>query len=143
MGIRMERFPEHGVTLVIYSGEISTEDVLTHFTQLDPADLVRRINVLDPTLDYRVGVAAIPKLKGIIAAKLHELDNGERAAAAFVSSSGSTELVHSFWPTYLGTDFPGTRAGFASLEQAYDWLGLADDARKAVTAAVRSHVTEH
>lgn len=139
MGIRTERFPEYGLTLVLYSGVISTEDVRTHMRELDPADLVLRINYLDPTMDYRVDVAALPELKGIIRAKLRALDQGERAAAAFVSRCAN-DPAGTFWPNYLkiAEDFPGARASFTSLDEAFDWLGLPDAARQAVTGAVQT-----
>jgi hypothetical protein len=141
MGIRMERFPEHGVTLAVYSGVVCADEAMTHFRSLAPADLVRRINYFDPTVDYRVDVATIPELKGVIEAKLLALDEDERAAAAFVSSSGDCSLLRTFWPNYLAINenFPGARLAFVTLEEAYDWLDLPDDARRAVSEAVQTH----
>lgn len=140
MGVRVERFPEYGVTLCVFSGKITPEVVRRHFSSLEPDDVVRRINYADPTGDMSgVDVTIFPELKRVIAARLNALLAGKRGVSAVVSDAKIDTLTLHFWASYVGQDssFPVRVASFESLEAACAWLGLPEAGCRAVIAAAR------
>ena len=138
MSVRVEHFPEFGVTLVIYSGAVTPEVMLRFVDDLGPADAGPWINYLDPTLDLSgMDVAHIPVLRRALAAKLKALYGEGHIKTALVTASQVNELVLSFWPSYVGHDveYPHEPTAFASLDAACDWLRLPETAHRALAEA--------
>jgi hypothetical protein len=140
MGVRIERFPEYGVTLCIYSGLITFEAALEHFDRLGPEDALRRIDYADPTTDLAsVDMAATPRLRREVAARLNKLLAGRRGVAAIVSDGKTGKLTPDFWAHYVAQDesFPVEVRSFDSLEAACAWLDLPESGCRAVIAAAK------
>jgi hypothetical protein len=138
VSVRVEHFPEFGVTLVIYSGALTPEAMERFVDDLGPADAGYWINYLDPTLDLSgMDVAHIPVLKRALAAKLKTLYGEGHVPAALVTASPVNDLVLNFWPSYVGLDgeYPREPTSFASLEAVCDRLQLPEAARRALIEA--------
>jgi hypothetical protein len=137
MGIRVQRFPEFGVTVNIYSGVVTADDIKAHLEALEAADVVRTMDYIAPSMDSHVEVTAIPELQLVASAKLRALHGDEPAMVAFLSESKAHAQVLSFWPTYLRSHgYPASAAAFTSLRAACEWLGLPDAACLALAEAV-------
>jgi len=138
MSLRVERFPEYGVTLCVYSGVFTVEDLREHWSALTPEDVIRRISYADATADAsRIDMGAFPELKRHFAARLKALLAGKRGLSAFVSDGKTGRLGPDFWTSYLGQDssVPVQVAPFESLEAACAWLGVPEAGCRAVIAA--------
>lgn len=142
MGIRVKRLPELGLTLNVWSGAITREDLIDHYGSLTPADGGRRIAFLDPTVDLSsVGVAAIPELKRVVTSKFKEIYGDRPVLSAMVCGAGPNRPLLDFWLRYTGGEGEASMSGplvFESMQAACDWLGLPDEACKLVNAAVDS-----
>ena len=141
MCVRVQRFREFGVTLNIFSGALTHEAMMRFIEQIDPADGVRWINYLDPTLDVSgLDVARIAVRKRALAAKLHTLHAAAPVRSALVCASPMNELVVEFWPRYVGRDehYPAEPTAFPTLEAACAWLELPQGACEALSDAVVS-----
>jgi hypothetical protein len=139
MGIRAKRLPEYGVTVVIWSGRLTLEELRRHFGALDAACTDRWINYWDPSVDLSgLDVARIPEVKRLLAGKLKELYGDKRAISAVVCDPALQDPFPGFWPSYASADhaYPAEVAAFPSLEAACAWLNLSDDGRRAVIDAV-------
>ena len=142
MGIRVKQVPEFGLTLIIWSGTVTREEVIEHYSRLTAADAGRRIIYLDPTLDRSgLDVASFPELRRIITAKFKELYGDTPVRSAIVRGGASvSEPDIDFWFRYAGVeiDYSNTPAGFPSFEAACEWLGLPDAACRAVREAIET-----
>lgn len=139
MCIRVKRFPEFGVDLVVYSGALTRETLTRFIAELQPVDGARWINYLDPTLDESgLDVAYIPALKRAFAEKLTALHGETRVRSALVTASPVNELILRFWPSYVGRDvrYPAEPVACRTLDEACEALGLPAEARPALAEAV-------
>jgi hypothetical protein len=142
MGVRVERFPEHEVTLCVFSGVITAEVIREHLSLLEPEDVARRVTYADPTADISdLAMTHFPQLKREIASRLNELLAGKRGVSALVSTSRQSKLAYDFWATYVGLDgsFPVEVRSFERLEAACAWLAIRDAGCKRMIAATKSH----
>jgi hypothetical protein len=139
MAIRVKRLPEYGVTVVIWSGRLTLEEVRRHLSTLDAASPGRWLNYWDPSVDVSgLGIAKIPEVKRLLAARLKEVYGDKQLISAVVRAPGTHELFPEFWPGYASADqaYPAKVKAFLSLEAACEWLNLPDDGRRAVIDAV-------
>jgi hypothetical protein len=140
MVIWTKRLPEHGVTVAIASGAVTSHDVTLDIQGLQATDASPRwLSYLDPTLDLSsIDVAFLPSLRRLMAAKLRELHGGQKVVTAMVSPSGVEDVFRRFWPNYAGRDrtYPALPAAFTSVEKACSWLGLSDAGCRAVAETI-------
>jgi len=147
MGIRAKPLPPYGVTVVVWSGRLTLQEIRRHVGALDAVctDANRWLNYWDPSADLsELDVAAIPEQKRLLAAKLRELYGDKRAISAIVRDPGLHETFPEFWTAYASVDpaYPAEVKGFTTLEAACEWLNLPDDGRRAAIAAVESLAAE-
>jgi hypothetical protein len=141
MAIRAKRLPEYGVTVVVWSGRLTVDEVRRHIGGLGAVctDANRWVQYWDRTADLSgLGVAVIPELKRLIAAKLKELYGDKHAVSAVVRAPAMHDPFPEFWPSYASADqaYPAEVAAFPSLEAACAWLNLSEDGRRAVIDVV-------
>jgi hypothetical protein len=141
MGIELRRFPEHHVTLAIFSGAVDSDQISALYSSLDQRDRGRWVGYWHDDVDISgVDVANIPRLKHLVAQRRKEIF-GDALLSKFaaVHSPGSTEELFRFLQNYFATgDVRVTPPRiFSNLETAFDWLGLSDEARKELTDAAR------
>jgi hypothetical protein len=139
MGIQAKRLPEHGVTVVIWSGRLTPEEIRRHIGGLDAVYSDRFLQYWDPSADLSgVNIAAIPELKRLLADKLKALYGDKRAVSAVVRDPAMKEQFPQFWPSYVSADhgYPAQAVAFSSLEAACAWLNLTDDGGQAVIDAL-------
>ena len=140
MGVRLQRFPEYGVTLEVFTGVITPELLFGRLRALREGDGARWIIYIDPTVDLsRVDIATIPELKNANAARLKALKI-EDPRIAFVCDPGECEndLTFEFWLRYvqLRHEHPGAQQVFSTLAEACDWLDLPQAARTRLAEAI-------
>jgi len=148
MGVRLERLPEYGVTLEIFTGALTPELLFGRLRALREGDGARWILYIDPSVDLsRVDIASIPELKRANAARLKAL-NIDDPRIAFVCDPGEHEReTFDFWLRYvqLRHEHPGSQELFRTLAEACAWLGLPEGAcgaaRGAVTEAVEAEAS--
>jgi hypothetical protein len=141
MGIWTKRLPEYGVTVVVWSGRLTLEEVRRHVSTLEVVCSGRWLNYYDPSVDLSgLDIEQILQLNRVLAAKLREIYGDNPVISAVVSAPETHELLPRFWPHYVGADrsYPAEVVGFTTVEAACDWLNLADDGRRAVIDAVES-----
>jgi hypothetical protein len=140
VGVRLERYPEHGVTLEIFTGAITWKVLHEHLSLLREGDQARLL-YFDPTVDTsRLDVAGFPEFRRATAARLKEL-NVEKALLAFVCApGGSNEQLLDFWCRYVQVDslHPATPALFPSFQVACHWLSLPEAACRTLIEAVET-----
>lgn len=141
MCVRVQRFPQFGVTLNIFSGALTHDAMMRFIDQIEPADGARWINYLDPTLDVSaLDVARTATRKRALAARLHALHSAApvRSALVCASPTKTNELVVEFWPRYVALDehYPAEPAAFPTLEAACAWLELPQGACEVLSDAV-------
>lgn len=138
MGVRIERFPEYGVTLSVFTGIITPEILREHMSALQPEDLARRITYADPTSDLSgVDIAAFPELKREFIVRQEPLLAGKPGFSAIVCKGKSGRLTPDFWASYFGQDssYPVRVMAFETLEAACAWLALPEAGCRAVVEA--------
>lgn len=135
MAIRVKLFPEYKVSLHVYSGAITVEEVRKAVSELDPAS--RWLSYYTPTVDLSaIDVAHIPELRGIVSNK-EQARGGARLPTAIVTTSDSTAEMLRFWCSYaVAAPSPHEPAIFDSLEEACRWLGLPPDAHGKIAAEI-------
>lgn len=144
MGVRLERFPEYGVTLEVFTGVITPESLFGRLRALREGDGARWIIYIDPSVDLsRVSIATIPKLRQANADRLKAL-HIEEPRIAFVCDPGEHEQVtFEFWLRYvqLHHEHPGSQYLFPTLADACDWLDLPQAARTTLVEAVEAETS--
>jgi hypothetical protein len=139
MGVRLERFPEYGVTLEIFTGVITRELLFGRLAALREGDGALWIIYIDPTVDLsQVDIVTISKLKRANAVRLSEL-NIDDPKIAFVCDQNESDLItFEFWLRYvqLRHEHPGSQELFPTLAEACDWLDLPQAACTTLTEAV-------
>lgn len=147
MGLRLAKFPEHGLTLRIASGAVEADEVIRCYEELDATCGPRWLTYIDvePSAQARadvvdvVPVDRLPEIKRVIARKTKELFRDKPTKGAVVCRSKAYEETVKFWRAYVaaGEEHPPETAFFTSLEAACAWLELSDAARAAVVAAIQ------
>lgn len=141
MGIVVKRLPDYGLTLDIWRGTVTAEDMIEHFEGLTQAEAQRRLSFIDPAVNlYAMDIAAIPKLRRLTACKLDELYADRPMLSAVVCGPGENKPVIEFWQRYVWGDHEAGRhpVAFSSLEEAFDWLALPETARQKVIEALEA-----
>lgn len=141
MGIKLKRYPEYDVTVLIFSGKLRLDDFVELCAKLDRRDRGRWLSYGDSTLDLSgIDVAHLPELKRVIASKQREIFSDTQPPNAIVYSSRAGELFVRFWQKYAlaGDIHPMTPTVFSDFKAACDWLGLPEAARAEIEADVES-----
>jgi hypothetical protein len=136
MSVRVKHFPEHGVTLYLYSGAITPEAAIQCIGSFRGG---RQVHYVDQTADLSgLSVAFIPELKRAADARLKEVGGVEPVVPALVSPSGGNASFLHFWCSYVAADkdHPVRPAEFTDIKAACEWLGLAEPACDALSEAV-------
>jgi hypothetical protein len=139
--IRVIRCHDFGVNISIYSGKITREELIRHYSAIDADDAAsadRWISYFAPSADLsELDIAAMAELKRLTSAKIREVYGDRPLAVAIVCDSRINEPILSVWRSYLGADVdhPTAPGMFSSLRAACDWLG-APAARDAIAAMI-------
>ena len=139
MGIVVKQFPEYDLTLDMWRGTVTAEDMIEHFEGLTQAEAQRRLSFIDPAVNlYDLDLAAIPALKRSAARVLDQLYAGRPLTSAVVCGPGENRPVMEFWHRYVWGEREAGRhpVMVSSLEDACDWLGLPQAARQKVIEAL-------
>lgn len=132
MGVRLKRYPEYGVTLLMFSGAFNADEMIGQFQALDNRDRGIWLGYYDATANpSSVDLAHLPELKRTIVAKEKELFDDVKRRNAVVCCSAFTKQFFRFWSDYAGTgdEHPVTPPVFSDFRTACDWLGLPEEAR--------------
>lgn len=141
MGVELRRFPEHHVTLAIFSGVVDPDQISTLLRSVDQRDRGCWIGYWHDDADISdVDVASFPVIKRLVAERQKAIF-GDAPLREFVMvhPSGATEDLFRFLQKYWATgDESATPPRiFPDWRSASDWLGLSDEARKALTDATK------
>ena len=139
MTFELKRYPELGITLIMFSGDVSVDDVIKLFGSLDNRDAGRWLTYCDPTVTTgALGVDVVPRLKQLIADKQSAIFDGAYPRNAMVYASRAGEEFLIFWQRYTltGDVHPMTPAIFSDFKAACDWLGLSEAAHAKLKAEV-------
>jgi hypothetical protein len=138
MACRRVCLPEYDLTLQLVSGVHTGEEAVQFYAALDSSCATRWLTYFDPTSDFsQVNVASVPVIKRVYGDKRQELfGDAPKAHALACCSDSSRQYFFDFWKPYFGLGDESIMHLCRSLEEAYDWLGLCDDARAAVIHAV-------
>jgi hypothetical protein len=150
MGLRQRNLPEHDLTLRIFPGRVSADELIRSYEALDTASGSRWLTYIDLASETPSGiiedipVGRFPEIKRALAAKKRDLFGDRRVACAIVCSAETFDEVAGFWRDYVaaGDENPTETAFFASLPEACAWLDLTDAACTAVARAVEAETTE-
>jgi hypothetical protein len=140
--IRVTRCPDFGVNVTVYSGKITRQELIEHYSTINAGDAAsadRWISYFQPSADLSdIDIAAFAELKRITSAKLKEVYPDRPLAVAIVCDSRINEPILSVWRSYVGADaeHPSDPGLFSSLKAACDWLGLSQAAREAAILAI-------
>lgn len=132
MAGRLRRFPEYGVTLIIFSGKMKDNETAELLSTLDERDRACRISYFSGDVDVGDVVADMSCVKKVLEQKQRELSGGR---LAFVHQSTAAKEYFGFLKRYwsAGEARPTMPRVFSSLKAACDWLGLPDRACGALT----------
>ena len=139
MTCRRVSLPEYDLTLQLVSGMHRSEEAIQFFRSLDPSCCATRwLSYFDPTADLsQVDVASVPVLKHVLTEKQKELFGDKPKGHAIVClSDSSRQYFFDFWKSYFTHGDESAVRSFRSLEEAYAWFGLSDEARAAVARAI-------
>jgi hypothetical protein len=130
--------PEHDLTLQLVSGVHSGEEAIQFYRALDAGCATRWLSYFGPTADMsKIDVASVPLLKRVLTEKQKELFGDKPKPHAIVClSESSRQYFFDFWKPYFTHGDESVVRSFRSLEEAYDWFGLSDEARAAVAGAI-------
>jgi hypothetical protein len=134
--------PEHDLTLHLVSGKHTSVEGLQFFRSLDSSCATRWLSYFDPTVDMsRIAIGSAPKIKRVIAQKRKELFGDHPKPYAIVCASEISEqyFFDFWWKYFVGPDAQAENMRcFRSLEEAYDWLELAQAGRAAAARAIEA-----
>jgi hypothetical protein len=147
MGLSQTHFPEHDLTLRIYAGKVTADEVIRSYKEQDAATGSRWLTFVDLAGETPQGiigdipVGRFPEIKRTLAAKTRSLFGDRRVSAAVVCSAEAFDEIAGFWRAYAvaGEEAPIDAAFFTSVEEACAWLELTDAACAAVTRAIEAH----
>lgn len=135
MAGRLKRFPEYGVTLIIFSGKVEHDEAVELISKLDQRDRNYRITYLSEDVEVGRMIADIPQFKRAVAEKQRELPDARGALVCGSSAAREyLDFLKRYWAT--GDAHPTMPRAFPSLGAACDWLGLPDGACEALTEEV-------
>lgn len=137
MGVRLKRFPEYRLDFSVYSGVVTVEQVLQHFSRLDAT--ANWLSYFDDAADLSsIDLAHFPTLKNALAAKEAERTGDEPLFCLMVNISKANEGFARFWCAYAAEDIEHAhqRAMLPSLRSACGLLELPDGARQALERAI-------
>lgn len=139
MSVKLNRYPEYGVTLFVFSGALGVDDVALLCHMLDSRDCEKWLSYFDPTSDFSgIAVGQLPELKRALEKCQVEACGGVRQPNAMVVVSSAGENFARFWREYtlIGSVNPMTPTVFSDFRAACDWLGLPEAARAKFEAEV-------
>jgi hypothetical protein len=139
MTIRHRHFPELGVTINVFQGALTLDEMLAFVGRLDRVAWRRSINYLDPSLDLSgVKVPDFPVIKRALADKLTEIHGETHLHYALVSAAPAHEFFLHFWPEYVGREvrYPVEVEAVPTLKAACERLGLPGETYEALSQAV-------
>lgn len=135
MAIRLKRFPDDRLDFSVYSGVVTVEQALRHFTKLDAS--ANWLSYFDATADLSaIDLGHYPALKRGLIAKEAERDSDELRWCLLVNAAPINDEFVRFWSAYAaeGIAHPHQRDLCPTLAAAFDRLQLPDDARAALAA---------
>jgi hypothetical protein len=135
MGIVVKRLPEYGLTLDVWRGTVTADEIIGHFEGMTAAEAGLRLSFIDPAATlYAMDIAHIPAVKRAADRLLNELYADRPVTSAIVCTPGQNRPVIEFWRRYAWPDPEEGRHAvvFSSLDEAFDWLGLPEAARQKV-----------
>jgi hypothetical protein len=139
MDFRFTHFPEYGITLNVFAGNLTREAMMEFIGQIEPVGWRCWIDYLDPTLDM-TGVVAedYPVIRRTLADRLHAIYGEAHLYSALVSGSPAHEFFLDFWPRYVGADIlcPVEIVAAPTVEAACEGLRLPEDASDAIMKAI-------
>jgi hypothetical protein len=129
---RLRRFPEYGVTLIIFSGKIKDGETAELISTLDERDRACRVSYFSGDVEVGDVIADMSHVRKVLTDKQIELSGGR---LAFVYESTAAEEYLGFLEKYwsMGEVRPTIPKVFSSLKAACDWLELPDGACEALT----------
>jgi hypothetical protein len=139
MGILAKRFPEYGVTLQIFRGEITRESWLEYYADFTAAAADRFVTYICPSADLsRMDLASGPELKRMVAGKLRAVFGDAPVVSILVRATHEHEPYLKFWCDFerVGEPHPAASVIVSHFKEACSLLGLPDDAWKRLAAAV-------
>ena len=115
------------------------------YSALDTSCATRWLTYFDPTSDFsQVNVASVPVIKRVYSDKREELFGEKpKAHALACCSDSSRQYFFDFWKPYFGLGDESIMHLCRSLEEAYDWLSLSEDARAEVIGAIEGSGAAH
>jgi hypothetical protein len=138
--IWFRHFPEFGVTLNVFGGALTRDEIMQFMDRLEPIPSRRWVNYLEPSLDLsNLRPEDFSVIKRALAGKLTELHGEAHLSSVLVSAAPqSHEIFLRFWPSLLGYDVlhPVKTAAVPTFRAACDRLGLPGGACEALKAAV-------
>jgi hypothetical protein len=139
MGILAKPFPEYGVTLQIFRGEINREAWMDYYARFPAESAPRFITWVDASADLSgIDLASGPELKRVVAAKLREAFGDLPIVSILVPGSPAQEAYVKFWCGFerAGETHPAESVIAPDLATACDLLGLPKDAAEKLAEAV-------
>lgn len=146
MGLWQKTFPEHDLTLRVYAGKVTADEVIRSYETLDAGTGSRWLTFVDLAGEapHRViediPVERYPEIKRTLTAKTKALFGGRRVTSAIVCCAEAFDEIAGFWRAYTaaGDKAPIDAAFFTSLPQACAWLDLTDAACADVSSAIKA-----
>jgi hypothetical protein len=138
MTCRRVCLPEHDLTLQLVGGLHGAEEAIRFFRSLDATCATRWLSYFDATSDLsQIDIASVPAIKHAYADKRKELFGDKPKAHVIVCRSESArQYLLDFLEKYFGRGGGEHLVCYRSLEEAYAYLGLSDEARVAVARAI-------
>lgn len=139
MSVKLERYPEYGVTFLVFGGAIGGDDVDKLCRMLGPRDCGKWLSYFDATSDFSgIAVGQLPELKRALEKCQVEACGGVQQPNAIVVASSAGEGFARFWREYtlIGSVHPMTPTVFSDFRAACDWLDLPEPARVRLAAEV-------
>jgi len=120
-------------------GKHSSEEAIQFIQALDETCAMRWLCYYHPSVDMSgMDVAHIPEVKRAAEEKSKEIFGDKPKAHALACASRATEQFFDFWRRYQSDAL----RSFYGLDEAYDWLGLSEDARAAASDIIHNWEAE-
>lgn len=142
MSAHHKRFPEYNLDLNIFSGSVSTDEMIQSFRSLDQKANWLACFCEDANLSG-IGIAHFPAMKQALVGEETETDAAApKKRSALVTLSAPNELFVRFWSEYAssGVSAPRDRAMFPTIAAACEWLGLPPEVCDMLDATVNETV---
>jgi hypothetical protein len=142
MGITLKRFQSPPLNLLIYSGTVNRQMVLDFYPNIDPNNPANA----NPWLTYmpddvdisELDLMVFVELKRALEPILKALTPDKPLVSALMTGSRTNAAILNLWRGYVGRDpqYNSEPTVFSSLAAAFDHLGLPQDTRGVVEAAI-------